>query len=384
MPAAEVVFRGHGWGHGVGMSQYGAEGAARLGCTASQILGTYYPGTQVATRDDRPSVGVRMVVGTRRASVGLQQGGITWRNGRRKIAVQRGGAFVVRRRSSTTAELRHKGRVVWSGTVRPNGLRAVIGRSIVRLNSPRDTYGKLPMRLKHDEIRFTVGPGGMDVTKWFFDNGRGRAMDKYLFGLAEVPVSWPTQALRAQVIAARTFAYRRNGLLRPTPDDQNYGGYATEESDARSGGRWREAVLATSGRIVVDSSGHAISALYSSSMAGWTEDAAYSFGGSASYLRPVNDATWERASSNPASRRAWTRGFTRQQVADALGFRTITQLSVAPRGSAARAQGMRIVGVKRGSTTPVTEWVRGFTVRTKLALLSPGFTIAFTPPPPPP
>ena len=33
----DVVFRGGGWGHGLGMSQYGAQGAARLGCTAAQI-----------------------------------------------------------------------------------------------------------------------------------------------------------------------------------------------------------------------------------------------------------------------------------------------------------------------------------------------------------
>jgi peptidoglycan hydrolase-like amidase len=46
----DVVFRGGGWGHGLGMSQYGAEGAARLGCSASQILTRYYAGTQVVAR----------------------------------------------------------------------------------------------------------------------------------------------------------------------------------------------------------------------------------------------------------------------------------------------------------------------------------------------
>jgi SpoIID/LytB domain protein len=44
---ASGVFRlsGHGWGHGHGMSQWGAEGAATLGKSADEILATYYPGT---------------------------------------------------------------------------------------------------------------------------------------------------------------------------------------------------------------------------------------------------------------------------------------------------------------------------------------------------
>ncbi len=40
-----VTVNGHGWGHGRGMSQYGAEGAARKGLSAGEILRFYYPGT---------------------------------------------------------------------------------------------------------------------------------------------------------------------------------------------------------------------------------------------------------------------------------------------------------------------------------------------------
>src|SRR5947207_11810602 len=42
---ALLVFNGHGWGHGVGMSQYGAYGYAQHGATYQQILAHYYPGT---------------------------------------------------------------------------------------------------------------------------------------------------------------------------------------------------------------------------------------------------------------------------------------------------------------------------------------------------
>src|SRR5687767_11552310 len=47
-PGATFIVNGRGWGHGVGMSQYGALGLAREGWTYAQILAHYYPGTQLA------------------------------------------------------------------------------------------------------------------------------------------------------------------------------------------------------------------------------------------------------------------------------------------------------------------------------------------------
>src|SRR4051812_1905984 len=45
-PAASVlVLRGHGWGHGLGLSQWGAYGYAKHGWTYDRILGHYYSGT---------------------------------------------------------------------------------------------------------------------------------------------------------------------------------------------------------------------------------------------------------------------------------------------------------------------------------------------------
>src|ERR687890_756984 len=45
---------GHGWGHGHGLSQWGAQGAASLGIGADQITSTYYPGTAGAVIADTP------------------------------------------------------------------------------------------------------------------------------------------------------------------------------------------------------------------------------------------------------------------------------------------------------------------------------------------
>ncbi len=43
------LISGHGWGHGVGMSQYGAQGYAQKGFTYDEILAHYYPGTELGT-----------------------------------------------------------------------------------------------------------------------------------------------------------------------------------------------------------------------------------------------------------------------------------------------------------------------------------------------
>ena len=50
-PSGTMYLSGHGWGHGHGMSQYGALGAARQGRTWQQIVDFYYPNT------DRTSIG---------------------------------------------------------------------------------------------------------------------------------------------------------------------------------------------------------------------------------------------------------------------------------------------------------------------------------------
>jgi len=57
--AATFVLRGHGWGHGVGLAQWGAYGFARNGGTYDEILGHYYPGTELAAA---PATRVRVLV----------------------------------------------------------------------------------------------------------------------------------------------------------------------------------------------------------------------------------------------------------------------------------------------------------------------------------
>jgi stage II sporulation protein D len=46
---SRVTFYGGGFGHGVGMSQFGADGMGKLGFTSDQILAHFYPGTELKT-----------------------------------------------------------------------------------------------------------------------------------------------------------------------------------------------------------------------------------------------------------------------------------------------------------------------------------------------
>src|SRR3954453_2569422 len=76
--AAKTTFtiRGAGFGHGVGMSQYGAMGYATHGWTAAQILGHYYTGTSLGTTDRNRTLRIQLVAETSSARIsGARQAG---------------------------------------------------------------------------------------------------------------------------------------------------------------------------------------------------------------------------------------------------------------------------------------------------------------------
>ena len=124
--------------------------------------------------------------------------------------------------------------------------------------------------------------GLLNVTR--MASGRLRAvmdlpMQRYLYGLAEMPSSWHPEALRAQAIAGRTYATRKAeaGIqavcgchLGATPADQVYAGWA-KEGEPTFGAAWVAAVNATSG-VAVTSGANLAQTYYSSSHGGRTEN----------------------------------------------------------------------------------------------------------------
>jgi SpoIID/LytB domain protein len=124
------------------------------------------------------------------------------------------------------------------------------------------------------------------------------SFDAYLEGLAEVPVSWPDAALQAQVIAARSYAWR--ALRRAPYAAAGYDICATQAcqvfagrdiAEADPAGRWARAVAATSGLVLVGDDGEPILARYSSSTGGTTQANVEIFpdDGDFPYLQSVDD-----------------------------------------------------------------------------------------------
>jgi stage II sporulation protein D len=383
-PTQAVKVYGHGWGHGMGMSQYGAQGAARLGCSYRTILGTYYRDSSVLKRSLTAPVVLNLASTASNSSLNAQTGPVTWSGSGRTALQPKGSTWSVVRRTVS-------GRVGLAlldvaGTQKlfvPNAavLTAKHAGTVVTIHPTGSSSG---LTTRWDSARFIGSAGGIAVTE-VIGAGQGyTAVQKYLMGLAEVPVSWPLEALKAQVVAARTYLTSKYSsgtgsyVVRTTSADQVYGGFTQEKKDADLGGNWRKAVVATDGQVIVDGSGRVIEAMYSSSMGGHTEDRQYVYGSyGISYLKAVDDSRWDNASDNPYRR--WSKGFSTADLAKRFGFDSVSSWSVPTRGSALRLGGVKITGKRAGKT--VTAVFTGSQAKGKLGIRSTGFTFGAVPAP---
>ena len=376
-PTAVVKVFGHGWGHGMGMSQYGAQGAARLGCNYKTILGTYYVNSSLAVRTLDAPVLLSLASMSTLAKLDAEGGTVRWVSGSRSAVQPQGTTWSVTRRTVSgrvgLVLLDDKG----SRTMFVPDAGVLSARHTGTVVKVRPTGSTSGLRSRWGNGRFIGSSAGVRVAEVIGSGQDETAVQKYLMGLAEVPVSWPVEALKAQVVAARTYLSSKYSssdqayVLKTTTADQVYRGYDQEQADARLGGRWHQAVSATLGKVIVDSSGRTIEAMYSSSMGGHTENRQYVYGRyGISYLKAVDDSRWDNASDNPYRR--WSKGFTKKDLAERFGFTSVSAWTVAARGSAARLNGVQITGKRAGRTVTVS--FTGTEARGKLGLRSPGFT----------
>jgi stage II sporulation protein D len=221
---AVFVLRGHGWGHGVGMGQWGAEGLARHGWSYREILTHYYPGTALA-RAGAASVRVLLADGVQRVPVSSARS--------LRLVDARNRSWTLRR-----------GRYVLAVT-----LRVRVHGKIVRLRPPvRVLPGAAP--LAYDGLAYR---GSLVVRR----DGRGLAvvndvpLEYYLRGVVpwEMPFRWHAQALEAQAVAARSYALRNRHPsqsfdLFADARDQVYGGIRAERPSTSA------AVAATAGEVL--------------------------------------------------------------------------------------------------------------------------------------
>lgn len=111
------------------------------------------------------------------------------------------------------------------------------------------------------------------------------SLETYLLGIYEMPESWPIEALKAQAIAARSYAlaYTNNGAgeICTTQACQVYKG-------GNKGGNWERAVNETNGKVMV-SGGNAVKAWYSSTDGGFTFSSGDVWGSGTSFTKRVRD-----------------------------------------------------------------------------------------------
>ena len=268
---ATVKVLGHGYGHGHGLSQYGAQRAATKGLGYRQISRYYYPGT--AWGRSAGNVEVLITADTTRDVVVAARPGLTAR------AV--GGSPVALTKARPKARL-------WRITPLAGGRNAIDFKTSAwhRLRTVRGDAefgaGGAPIRLlvpggsrSYRGVLRSAAPGsGLDR-----DTVNVLGLDSYLKGVVprEVPAYWHPQALRAQVVAARSYAAyerkhstRRHYQLCDTDQCQVYGGFTDEQP------RTNQAIDATRGQVLTKNGGP-IFAQFSASSGGWTSAGAFPY-----------------------------------------------------------------------------------------------------------
>lgn len=128
-------------------------------------------------------------------------------------------------------------------------------------------------------------------------------LDDYLLGIYEMPESWPLEALKAQVVAARSYAlaYTNNGAseICTTQACQVYKG-------GNKGGNWEKAVKETEGEVMVRD-GAAIKAWYASTFGGYTFTSGDVWGSNRSYTKRMRDTSGDIGSFGDLADRSYDR-----------------------------------------------------------------------------
>jgi stage II sporulation protein D len=366
---------GAGWGHGWGMSQYGAHGAARKGLGWKQILAFYYPGTRLTqqpsgylirvwiTADNdgdlrvRPSAGLTVGDSSGRRFV-LPTGSKyrTWR-------VQRSGAGYALSYLNPAGTWINQ-RTNLSTTTWTFADTAKIIKVVMPSGSVREYRGSVAL------IKW--GSTGRTVNRI--------AMETYLKSVvpAEMPTSWPANAVRSQAVAARSYATKLKEWARYSSYDlcdttacQVYRGYAVTYRGARTVHETANgnAAVAATARVIVTYKGVTALTQYASSNGGHSAQGDYP------YLTPrpdpydgvIKSQSWSRSISATSIARTWP----------SVG--TVRQVQVTARDGAGRWGGrvksIKIIGTERTVQISGSSFQRAFGLRSTFFTVS-GVTAA--------
>jgi SpoIID/LytB domain protein len=360
------IFNGSGWGHGVGMCQEGARGMAEAGFPYDQILAHYYQGTQVSGWATPSSIRVGLLEGqsvlylvaesgsfTFYTSGGDIPGAVMTPGGTWTVAADAQGRFFIVRPDGSCVNDTSYGSVYDPLFIRGGG-----DGDVLRL--PQNGNHAVSHLSNYTPLELNVYGGSQPyalraiLISWF---------ETYLKGLAEVPASWPQEAVKAQAVAARSYAVRSMGKHASSNYDicdgthcQYYLGYDGEKAG------WVQAVDATAGQVLTYGGGVA-QCFYSASCGGHTDNNEdVWFGTPVPYLRGVPDP-WCMSDANYYAH--WTVSYSKAEMESILNARSSTYvgtlygMDLSNRTPSGRVRYASFTG-SAGSVTISGELLRGY------------------------
>ena len=367
---ASITFYGRGYGHGVGLSQYGAHGRALDGQSAATILAHYYQGTTLGTKANS-QVRVLVLQGFKATSTNPVQvygrGGSWSIDGIDKVFP----ADARLRFTPTVSGTTTTWKVLVTSTTGTT-LHSATSSNSIRVRPASGTtlqlWSKPSAYDRYRGVLRIIGQTGGTSTVNVINELK---MESYLKGVvpAEVSASWPAEAVKAQAIAARSYAYYR---VHPTTgtfdfyDDtrsQVYLGYLAEKAGSNA------AILATAEQVVRTSGGGIANTLFHSTGGGATEHNENVFvsatgakvAGVYSYLRGSMDRradgsafdvaspydTWKTKTYTLAQIQSWFAADSRSNVG------TLVAIDLRNRGVSGRLISVTLIGAN-GTTKKVS------------------------------
>jgi stage II sporulation protein D len=260
--AATFLVTGHGWGHGVGLSQYGAYGYAQKGADFEKIVLHYFAGTELGAA---PVSRVRVLLTSGADSLDI---------GSTADFKVRDGSGVVHTVTAGKYTLKPALKLVVDGQI---AARALPGPLLFQ-------PGAAALGLKHryrGSIQIDVSAGKLRAINMV-------GLEQYLYGVvpSEMPFTWLPEALKAQAVVARSYALatRKTGAFDLYPDtrSQVYLGIEHEKPSTNA------AVNATAGQVVLYE-GEVAKTFFFSTSGGRTASAEDVWGEPVPYLVSVAD-----------------------------------------------------------------------------------------------
>lgn len=356
-PNPDVILRGSGWGHSVGMSQYGAYAMARAGKTHDQILKHYYPGTEVAAYTGSQEVTVRLfdtmpsrkITNTLKDATAVAVGAVSW-----QICELEGACRAV------TQSDGHRWRIRSVGTSAPSQITvhrvdangaplaevyAGTGTVTAGLSPTSRILTKSPnggsKQYGYGALQFQADGGVVDVINRL-------PLENYVRGIDEVSSSWGLSggrsALDAQATIARGYVLSQGRDTCATARCQVFNGYQKELGYA--GTEWADAVTRTAGKYLRAPDGKVAQTFFSSSHGGRTEaiQDSWAYGGKTIDYLPSVDDPWSLDAVNPL--RSWTGVATNYQFRRVAGsgLSRVERVQIVARTAGGSPRTLRVTG----------------------------------------